>query len=113
MLSDLSPKQFAFLQLTTESGSPYHPFVPALRRMLELPEIVGPDAGKTLPATAKDVEIVVKHHSDPREKGPIYAQREEAIDVLLDGYTWPGDEPAPPAKETPKADPAKDDKPKK
>ena len=82
-LKDLTKEQYDFLVLTSESGSPYHPFVPALRRMLELPEQVGPNRGKILPPTESDRKVILHHHEHPAEQTPLHAPRIEAIEALL------------------------------
>ena len=110
-LEHLSKEQFAFLQLTTESGSPYHPFVKGLRRLLRLPEIVDcktrkTEAGQIVEPTREDEEIVMHHHLHEAEQGPLYTKRIEALEVLFNG-------PKPePKKEGPPASPTKGD-PKK
>lgn len=95
----LSKEQFDFLVLTTESGSPYHPFVKGLRRMLELPEIVPcntrkTSAGEIVEANKSDIEIVMHHHLHDAEQGQLYTKRIEALEVLFNG---------PPKKAEPKA----------
>lgn len=92
-LKDLSKPQLNFLILTTESGSPWHPFVKSLRRLLELPELVDDDKrgskrGHYVAANASDMEVVLHHHSHPDEQGPIYEQRKPAIDALMKDLTW-------------------------
>ena len=106
-LADLSKEQRDFLVLTTESGSPYHPFVKGLRRMLGLPEIVPcatrkTSAGEIVKADADDEAIVMHHHLHEAEQGPIYTKRIEALEVLFNG---PKKKPEPPkdaAKDAPK-----------
>jgi len=108
-LEHLSKEQHAFLVLTTESGSPYHPFVKGLRRLLGLPEIVecktrGTSAGEIVKPNGDDEEIVMKHHLDPAEQGPLYTKRIEALEVLFNGPPKKADPPQPPA---PKKDDSK------
>lgn len=108
-LEHLSKEQHAFLVLTTESGSPHHPFVKGLRRLLGLPEIVdcktrGTSAGEIVKPMGEDEEIVMKHHLDPAEQGPLYTKRIEALEVLFNG---PTKKPEPPAALPKKEDPKK------
>lgn len=106
--ADLSKEQRAFLVLTTESGSPYHPFVKGLRRLLGLPEIVdcktrGTSAGEIVKPDADDEKIVMTHHLDPAEQGPLYTKRIEALELLFNGPPKKPEPPAPPAaKDSPK-----------
>lgn len=96
-LKDLSPSQKAFLVLTSESGSPYHPFVASLRRLLKMTELVedktrNTKAGQIVEADASDIEVVLKHHLE--EQGPLYTKRIEALEVLLDLGAKPAASPA-------------------
>jgi hypothetical protein len=87
-LQDLTTKQHDFLVLTRSSGSPYHPFVRALSRLLGLPELVADDArgtkaGDVVAPNDADIAIVRKHHTDPREQGQLYRDRIPALEALL------------------------------
>jgi hypothetical protein len=109
----LEKKHLDFLQLTTESGSPYHPFVGALRRMLGLHELTGDSKGKIVEPSRADLDVVLHHHLHEDEQGPIYEPRVKAIEALLAVLDAPVPAKSEPEKDDKPTKPVKEEKPAK